>query len=298
MPRLLLLFLLFSATALPLTAAGSDNADANPAPTPALAQPISPNSDENSPIQDNSFLVEEAYNQEDGVIQHIFTFQRWASSGDWLFTQTDEWPLRNLKHQLSLTVAAAHAGSIPGSDAGWGDTAVNYRYQLLGNGEVQLAIAPRLSVLLPTGNSTLGRGSGGIGLQTNIPVSIVLNKRLVTHWNAGATWVSRSRNPLGQSAPAVSVNLGQSFVWLAAKRFNALLETVWTSTENVIGTSKTIRSPTAYVSPGIRWAYNCRNGLQVVPGVGLPIGVGPSAGEKGLIVYLSFEHPFAWARSR
>lgn len=26
-------------------------------------------------IQDNSFLIEEAYNQEDGVIQHIQTFQ-------------------------------------------------------------------------------------------------------------------------------------------------------------------------------------------------------------------------------
>lgn len=24
-----------------------------------------------SPIQDNSFLIEEAYNQEDGVVQHI-----------------------------------------------------------------------------------------------------------------------------------------------------------------------------------------------------------------------------------
>ena len=26
-------------------------------------------------IQDNSFLLEEAYNQEDGVVQHIQTFQ-------------------------------------------------------------------------------------------------------------------------------------------------------------------------------------------------------------------------------
>ena len=55
-----------------------------------------------SPIQDNSFLVEEAYNQEDGVVQHISFFQYLPSTG-WAFTQTDEWPLRTIKHQLSLT---------------------------------------------------------------------------------------------------------------------------------------------------------------------------------------------------
>ena len=35
-----------------------------------------------------------------------------------------------------------------------------------------------------------------------------------------------------------------------------------------------------------------------VPGIAVPIGVGPSAGEKGMIFYLSFEHPFALAHSK
>ena len=48
-----------------------------------------------APIQDNSFLVEEAYNQEDGVVQHISTFERLTNSRDWVYTQTDEWPLRS-----------------------------------------------------------------------------------------------------------------------------------------------------------------------------------------------------------
>ena len=48
-----------------------------------------------------------------------------------------------------------------------------------------------------------------------------------------------------------------------------------------------------YISPGIRWAYNFKNGLQIVPGIGVPLGVGPSAGETGrALFYLSFEHPF------
>jgi len=46
------------------------------------------------------------------------------------------------------------------------------------------------------------------------------------------------------------------------------------------------------LSPGIRWAHNFKNGLQIVPGIGVPLGVGPSAGEKAVFLYLSFEHPF------
>src|SRR6201996_6515563 len=92
-----------------------------------------------SPIQDNSFPVEEAYNQEDGVVQHISFFERLAT-GEWAFTQTDEWPLRSLKHQLSLTMTAAQPGDNPGAGAGWGDTFINYRYQLVGSGEAKLAI--------------------------------------------------------------------------------------------------------------------------------------------------------------
>ena len=52
------------------------------------------------PIQDNSFLVEEAYNQEDGVIQHI-SFVQPSSTGDWVYTQIDERPGRSLKHRLA-----------------------------------------------------------------------------------------------------------------------------------------------------------------------------------------------------
>src|ERR1051325_7410678 len=132
------------------------------------------------PIQDNSFLIEEAYNQEDGVIQHISAFERLTNSHDWAYTQTDEWPIRTVKHQLSITLAGTHAGSFAGSGAGWGDTFLNYRYQLMGNRETKLAMAPRPSLLLPTGDHNFGRGSGGIGLQTNLPVRIQHSKTFVT----------------------------------------------------------------------------------------------------------------------
>jgi hypothetical protein len=44
-------------------------------------------------IADNSFLIEEAYNQERGVVQHIGTWLRTVSSSPWIFTFTQEWPL-------------------------------------------------------------------------------------------------------------------------------------------------------------------------------------------------------------
>ena len=48
----------------------------------------------------------------------------------------------------------------------------------------------------------------------------------------------------------------------------------------------------AYVSPGVRWSYDFDSGLQIVPGIAFPIGVGPSRHEKSVFLYLSFEHPF------
>src|SRR4029077_13711588 len=54
-------------------------------------------------IQDNSFLVEEAYNQEEGIVQHINLFQRNVRTGEWIGTFTQEYPFPGIRHQLSYT---------------------------------------------------------------------------------------------------------------------------------------------------------------------------------------------------
>ena len=254
---------------------------------PALAESDAP------PIQDNSFLVEEAYNQEFGVVQHISNFTRLWDSKDWAYTFTQEWPAPfDPRHQLSYTVAMQHAGAFAGSGLGMGDLLLNYRYQLVGNGDTRLAFAPRLSLILATGDPAAGRSFGGTGLQTNLPVSFVLLPKLVTHWNAGATFVPHASNQFGEHASVAGYNLGQSFVWLARPRFNVLLEAVYSASEAVSGEHQTCATSYLYLNPGIRWAYNFKSGLQIVPGVGVPVGVGPSRGEKGIFLYLSLEHPF------
>ena len=71
-------------------------------------------------IADNSFLIEEAYNQEAGVVQHVSTFSRPEGGGAWDYAFTQEWPLGGMRHQLSYTVPVLHAD---GSGTGLGDVA-------------------------------------------------------------------------------------------------------------------------------------------------------------------------------
>jgi hypothetical protein len=263
-------------------------------PGAALAQQDSVSPPLQQPgIQDNSFLVEEAYNQNYGVVQHISSFTRFWNSKDWAYIFTQEWPVPgDARHQLSYSLPFWHAGAFPESGMGIGDVFLHYRYQLVGDGNAKVAFAPRLSLILPTGDVASGGGAGGVGVQTNLPVSVVLNKSLVSHWNAGATAIPHAQDASGDRASVTGYNLGQSFIWLANSRFNVMLETVFASSQFVVAQNKTEWSRSLFLNPAIRWAYNFENGLQIVPGIGVPIGIGPSSGEKGIFLYLSFEHPF------
>jgi hypothetical protein len=237
-------------------------------------------------IADNSFLLEEAYNQEPGVIQHISSFVR-LGPGNWAYTFTEEWPAPAQAHQISVTLPFQGAGD----HSGLGDAALNYRYQVLDGSHGGVAFTPRLSVLVPTGNSDRALGGGSVGFQANLPVSVDTGRRIVTHSNLGATWVPRARNEAHQRADTWGWNAGQSVIWAARPRIHLLAELVWTRAEMVVGPDATVTDDAFYLSPGIRWAHNFASGLQIVPGIAIPVGIGPSRGDTGVLLYLSFEHP-------
>lgn len=264
-----------------LTAASRMEPQTAPTPTNAIGA-----------IVDNSFLIEEAYNQERGVVQHISTFSRAVGTTNWVYAFTQEWPVRGQRHQLSYTIPVAHSADQTGARTGIGDVAVNYRYQMLGVGGGP-AFAPRLSILLPTGASRRGFGAGGTTLQMNLPFSVTLPARFVAHSNAGMSFTPHARNTADAVAATREYSLGQSLIWLILRDFNFMVETLWTTGQEVAGPGRTGGATELLVSPGIRGAINFRSGLQIVPGLAIPIGVGPSRGERSLFVYLSFEHPFA-----
>ena len=238
-------------------------------------------------IQDNSFLLEEAYNQEEGVVQHIQMFQYLKKSKNWQYTFTQEWPVPNQTNQFSYSIPILHMAD-PTNSSGIGDIALNYRYQAVFKDHI--ALAPRLSVILPTGDYKKGLGTDSVGFQTNIPLSVELSDKIVTHWNLGATYTPRSKEPGGAKADTTGFNYGASLIYLATENFNLMLEAAGTSGEAVQSDGSKQQANTFFINPGVRFAINFESGLQIVPGFSIPIGVGPSKGEYGGLVYLSFEH--------
>jgi len=241
------------------------------------------------PLMDNSFLVEEAYNQEPGVVQQILTFQRdTAGSGAWLATLTQEWPSPTQAHQLSYTLAYQDWAPSSGSGRGFSDLLLNWRYQAA-HEEGKLAFAPRLSLVVPLGRREGGGGYQGFGPQVNLPVSVRLTPWLEAHSNLGATWVPSGKAG-GATAEYVTFAAGQSFVLGIHPRFNVLLEAVYTSTDVKVG-GATSHQASLTLSPGARWGLDLGD-TQVVLGLAFPMGVGPSAGEAAVFGYLSVELPF------
>jgi hypothetical protein len=237
-------------------------------------------------IQDNSFLIEEAYNQEAGVVQHIQSFQ-YMKGDRWSYNFTQEWPVPNEIHQVSYTIPVMRLEA-PGH-TGLGDVLLNYRYQAVL--KERIAVSPRFSLILPTGDYQKGLGTDTVGYQVNLPLSVELNDKFATHWNLGWTFTPNAKNEIGEKADTLATNYGASLIYLASQNFNLMLEAAGSAGQQVVGQGATSPDNSFFLNPGMRFAINCAWGLQIVPGISFPIGIGPSKGEYGVLTYLSFEHP-------
>lgn len=246
---------------------------------------------QDAPIQDNSFLIEEAYNQERGVVQHIGSFSRFDDDS-WTFSFTQEWPAPGQRHQLSYTLNWARVDPAGQDETGFSDVLINYRYQALGGGDAQVAFAPRVSLIVPTGDENDLLGDGAAGVQVNLPLSVELSSRFVAHANAGAGFVPSAQDAGGDEADIFGYSFGGSVIWLARPKLNVMLEAIYGRAEEVVGDRTTAAASTTLVSPGLRWAIDFDSGLQIVPGIAVPIGIGSSSDVDAVLVYLSFEHPF------
>lgn len=198
---------------------------------------------------DNSFLIEEAFNLDQNVAHYLFTVAG-DGSGAYSGAFTHEWTAGASRAQLAYTVPVDRAGSF----------ALTGRYQLAG-GE-RSAVTPRLSLLLPA-------NGGGWGFDVNLPASVVFSDRVAVHANAGLTRTDALRVSGGASLVTAP------FDSKGGSKLHLLLEA------RAMGDVVT-------VAPGVRWGFDCRNGMRIVPGIGFALG---SDRSRGLYVTFSVEQP-------
>jgi hypothetical protein len=244
-------------------------------------------------IEDNSFFVEEAFNQEEGVVQHIFNglyYRRPQKNMALAFTQ--EWPLWGRDHQFSYTFRYDFLSGPPVN--GIGDLLVNYRYQVWAD-QAWAAVAPRVSVIVPTGNVERRLGLGVLGWQVNLPISKRLSGKLIAHVNVGLTIFPNvdGTTSVGQSVERTLswFNIAASMIWLAEDNWNIMLETAGNSYAEIGQDGGVARSTELIVCPAFRYAINLHQ-LQIVPGLGIPLSIVDGETRGGAFIYLSFEHPF------
>lgn len=234
-------------------------------------------------LEDNSFLIEEAYNQGPRVVQHIGTAE--LQHGTILFAFTQEWPLRGQTHQLSYTIVAAQ-------DHGFtlGDAAVHYRFQAMGRKGSTVWMAPRLSGLVPVGDAAKQGGNGGWGLEGELPVSWEVGRRLSMHGNLGASWRPSAENGVGATASTFEPFVGGSAVIFLLPRLNLMAESLWRAGATVIGAGRTARRWDHAVTLGARAGFDLPGGVQLVPGVAWMPAIDEEPTRSFL--YFSVEHEF------
>jgi hypothetical protein len=242
-------------------------------------------------IQDNSFLVEEAYNQEPGVVQHIFNLPVFFSHGEKEIRPsfTQEWPVFSQTHQFSYTIPYTFTETENGVE----DIRLNYRLQALMESERTAAFAPRFSFVLPTGDANKGFGHDRLGYEINLPFSKIVSDRWTVHFNAGG-----SLFPDVRGHDLINYNLGGSAIYAVSRDLNLMLESIaaWEEDVDLAGTVN--RGVTALVSPGARYAFNFPGDAQLVVGFAVPIGLTSDSPDWGVFFYCSFEHPFVRTSAR
>jgi len=248
-------------------------------------------------IEDNSFLIEEAYNQEPGVVQHIFTAHYINDSRrrGWEFSFTQEWPVFSQNHQFSYTIPSYHLVENGDRQNGLGDVFLNYRYQLLEEDETKPAFAPKFSVILPSGSRRRGTGYGVVGYELGLPLSKKVTGQFALHANFGLTYLPNARASLGSGGLSsehslVSYNLGASAIYAMFPRLHFMLEWLGDFEESIDDNGKRERSFIPVLSPGLRAAIVDRPMLQIVAGAATMIGLNRKADDYGAFLYLSIEH--------
>jgi len=261
-------------------------------------------------FEDNSFLIEEAINQEKGILQHISNFYYDnLNGGNFVYSFTQEIPITHLRHQLNYTLYYnVFNPKINGSIGGFGDINIGYHYMLSGK-KSKLMVVPSINLILPTGNVQVGSGSGGFGGQFSLAITKRLSHKLITNLNLGTTFVSRANRYEPDRDGALfnyekdlqNNTLGASIIWYQTRNFNWLVEYVLNLAQEIRSDGSVGNKQFSILNPGFRFAID-HPIMQIVPGLSAPINFNNGKFESvGIFVYLSFEPeylPFSKPKTR
>jgi hypothetical protein len=243
-------------------------------------------------IVDNSFLVEEAYNQEAGIFQNIFGALR-NEGGQWAATFTQEWPAPSVRHQLSYALVFDNEGR-----GSMGDVAINYRYQLRTGEGGGTALSPRVSLLLRARREH-SLEAARVGIELNLPASRQFGD-IFLHGNAGVRMYPQVESgvfplPVELQAPRdvslVNPFLAGSAILRVKPMVNLMFESVVLFEERIVGRATTARDTTVILSPGTRFGWNLGD-HQLVLGAAVPFEHGSGETTAGIFGYASWELPF------
>ena len=245
-------------------------------------------------ITDNSFHVEEAFNQEPGIVQNIFAFDR-SRPGEWDARFVQEWPLLSQRHQVSYSLAFARDGGA----STFSDVSLDYRYQVWSEEGGRPAFSPRTSLLIARDDGNTDLDESATGLELNLPFS----KRagaVYLHWNAGLRWFPSAptfSRGIPSLVPADDVQLTSPFAAGSAivavrPMLNLMFEAVVESEHSVVAPGAAARSTAVTLAPGARGGWNVGE-AQIILGLTAPLVRQDGETNAGILGYVSYELPFA-----
>ncbi len=249
----------------------------------AVVSQDTPNRSRPFEILDNSFLVEEAFNQEAGIFQNVLNVVR-SDGGNWDLAFTQEWPVFGQRHQASYTLLYASTGG----GYGFGDVMLHYRLQALSERAGVPAFSPRISLIAPTGSVSKGLGNGSLGWQVNLPFSKQI-RDVYLHWNAGFTHTPNAETG-GSTHNLATPHVAASAIVRLRPMLNLMFESI-AAWEALVEDGRGSHMPVVTLSPGLRGGWNIGD-TQTILGLSLPLTMSDGDVSVGAFGYLSYELPF------
>lgn len=241
-------------------------------------------------IEDNSFLLEEGFNQEPGVYQFIQKYQTFNRAKGYEYSFENEIPIPDESRQFSYEFAHGRADS-EGHGA-ISDITLSYRIQPLNKDG--FLMADRFGLIVPTGRVEKGAGNGVWGFEFSKAVTIPVGEKWMNHWNFGFSVLPNAKSQgHDERGTITSFSSGTSLIYLFSDRLNFMLEALLESGQGIEADGSKSAETSLTLNPGLRFAVDLDwKETQIVPGISFPTEMLNNRTEHGVLVYLSIEPKF------